>query len=75
MEQETTTPEPIYTMQYDENYSAQLYGEYNADGETVTDAELFIQREDPRYLRTYTYSGTISECDVYARQLIIELQN
>jgi len=72
--EENNTPEPIYDLQYDANYSAQLYGEYNADNETVTDAELIIQRQDPRYIFTYLVSGTISEIDAYSVQLIKDLQ-
>ena len=73
--EDNNNPEPIYTLIYDDNYSANLYGEMNADNETVTDAELIIQRKDPIYIFTYLVSGTISEVDVYARQLITELQN
>lgn len=74
--EETVKPEPIYTHQTaDGNCSAQLYGEFNADNETVTQAELIIQRQEPRYIFTYLVDGTISEIDAYSIQLITELNN
>ena len=72
--EENNIPDPIYTLTYDDNYSANLYGEFNADNETVTDAELIIQRKDPIYIFTYLVSGTITEIDDYARQLIKDLE-
>jgi len=74
--EENNKPEPIYTyLTEDGNCTADLYGEFNADNETVTQAELIIQRKDPRYIFTYLVDGTISEIDDYARQLITELNN
>jgi|TARA_R110000744_G_scaffold40192_1_gene91161 hypothetical protein len=74
--EENNTPESIYSFQSKSgNESAALYGEFNADNLTVTDAELIIQRVDPRYIFTYLVSGTITEIDIYARQLINEIQN
>jgi hypothetical protein len=74
--EKTNKPESIYNFITDDgNITASLYGEYNADNETVTNAELLIQRKDPVYLFTYLVSGTIPEIDAYAAQLIKEIQD
>lgn len=70
--------EPIYTHSGINDYSANLYGEINANN-TVTDGKLIITRraipeiDRAAFLVEESFTGTIEECDAYVIEQIKQL--